>query len=289
MNISLTPTQSPQKTQLCCEENEAMEAVIDIENVCFRYERQEVLHNINLRIRQGDFVIFVGPNGGGKTTLLRLILGLIEPRFGTIRVLGGSPAQARRHIGYVPQSLQFDAAFPASVLDIVLMGRVERHRFGPYNKQDRAVALDCLWQVGLGEYEKRAFASLSGGERQRVLIAQALACQPELFLLDEPNANLDAIGSQTIYELLRELNKRLTIVLVSHNLNTVESYASHIVCVNHTADMHGLGEVSSIADGNWTHLRHGVSCPVSSNANSQACCQENHLGQPSSEDGKTIF
>ncbi|MDD3954112.1 MAG: ABC transporter ATP-binding protein [Lentisphaeria bacterium] len=289
MNTTIATTESEQKTQLCCEVNEAPEAVIEIEKVCFRYERQEVLHNINLRIRQGNFVILVGPNGGGKTTLLRLILGLLEPLFGNIRVLGGSPAQARRRIGYVPQSLQFDAAFPASVLDIVLMGRVERHRFGPYSREDRAVAQDCLWQVGLGEYGKRAFASLSGGERQRVLIAQALACQPELLLLDEPNANLDAVGSQTIYELLRELNKRLTIVLVSHNLNTVESYASHIVCVNHTAEMHCLGEVSSSADGHWTHLRHAASCPVSLNANSQACCQENHLGKPSAEDGKTIF
>ena len=261
MNIQTTASEAP---------------VIEIENVCFRYERQEVLHNINLCIRQGNFVIMVGPNGGGKTTLLRLILGLLEPRFGSIRVLGGSPAQARRRIGYVPQSLQFDAAFPASVLDIVLMGRVERHRFGPYRREDRRVALDSLRQVGLGDYGKRAFASLSGGERQRVLIARSLACQPELLLLDEPNANLDAVGSKTIYELLRELNKNLTIVLVSHNLNTVESYASHIVCVNHTADMHCIGEVSASVDGNWMHLHHADNCPVSSNANSQACCQEDH-------------
>lgn len=254
--------------------NKNPEPVISIENVCFRYEHQEVLHNINLRIQKGNFVILVGPNGGGKTTLLRLILGLLQPRFGSIRVLGGSPAQARRRIGYVPQSLQFDAAFPANVLDIVLMGRVERHLFGPYNRGDRVVAQDCLRQVGLAEYGNRAFSALSGGERQRVLIAQALACQPELLLLDEPNANLDADGSRAIYELLRELNKQLTILLVSHNLSTVESYASHIVCVNRTAEMHCLENVDTSADGNWTHLHHSADCPVSANANSQICCHD---------------
>ncbi|MFA6930564.1 MAG: metal ABC transporter ATP-binding protein [Lentisphaeria bacterium] len=271
---------SDMKTQAICDSEDF---VIEVENVCFRYEQQEVLHNINLKIRQRDFAILVGPNGGGKTTLLRLILGLLEPRYGKIRVLGVSPQEARRHVGYVPQSLQFDAAFPATVQDIVLMGRVERHWFGPYHRHDFQIAQNCLWQVGLGEYGKRSFASLSGGERQRVLIAQALACEPELLFLDEPNANLDAAGSQRIYELLRELNKNLAILLVSHNLNTVESYASHIICVNHTADMHCLKDISTSADGFWTHLRHDVNCPVSSNSNVAACCQDCHLGQPDSE------
>lgn len=247
--------------------------VIDVQNVCFRYGEQEVLHSINLQVYQGDFVVLVGPNGGGKTTLLRLILGLLKPGFGKIRVLGRSPRRASPQLGYVPQSLQFDPEFPANVLDIVLMGRVERSLFGPYKNTDRRVALECLQQVGLQDLAKRPFAALSGGQRQRILIAQALACEPELLLLDEPNANLDAVGTQTVYELLRQLNQKLTIVLVSHNLNTVESYASHVVCVNHTAEMHCLDDMRQDAkEEDWTRLRHGASCPLNSVSETLAYC-----------------
>ncbi|NMA44070.1 MAG: ABC transporter ATP-binding protein [Oligosphaeraceae bacterium] len=219
------------------------EPVIDVQNVCFHYAQQEILHGINLQVYQGDFVILTGPNGGGKTTLIRLILGLLRPGFGKIRVLGHSPRKTSPLLGYVPQSLQFDSAFPANVLDVVLMGRVERSLFGPYRAEDRRIALDCLEQVGLHELAKRHFSALSGGQRQRVLIARALAGQPKLLLLDEPNANLDAAGTQTVHELLRKLNRELTIVMASHNLDTLESYASHVAYVNHTAEMRCLSDM----------------------------------------------
>lgn len=257
--------------------------VILLDSVCFRYEQFEALHNISLRIDAGAFVIVVGPNGGGKTTLLKLILGLLQPRFGVIRVLGQPPAQVRRCIGYVPQALSFDAAFPASVSDVVLMGRVERHRFGPYRACDRQAVKDALNMVGLDDYGSRSFAALSGGERQRVLIAQALVTEPQLLLLDEPNANLDPAGAGLIYELLQELNRRLTIVMVSHNLNMVESFASHLLCVNHTAEMRCLAEVaSSEEEGFWRHVQHQGSCPVNQRPDAELCACHQHT--PAAED-----
>ena len=182
------------------------EAVVELTDVCFAYERREVLHNVSLTVHQRDMVAFVGPNGGGKTTLLRLILGLLTPRFGSVRVLGGSPQVARRRVGYVPQHLLFDPQFPVSALDVVAMGRVERRWAGPYSRADRSVALQALAHVDMGELAGRSFSGLSGGERQRVLIAQALAAEPELLLLDEPTASVDYLVEHRIYELLRRLN-----------------------------------------------------------------------------------
>ncbi|MGI5923900.1 MAG: metal ABC transporter ATP-binding protein [Lentisphaeria bacterium] len=251
--------------------------VIDIRDVCFAYDDEEVLHNINLQVQAGVFAVVVGPNGGGKTTLLRLILGLLTPRFGDIVVFGRSPAAARRLVGYVPQALHVDAQFPATVLDVVLMGRVDRHRFGPYRRADREAAQDALQRVGLGGHRGRSFSALSGGERQRVLIAQALASEPELLLLDEPGANLDPESRHQLYSLLRELNRRLTIILVSHNLKIVESYASHVICVNRTAAMHRIEELqtSALADGEWLRVEH-KSCPVDS---AGVACLTPHLGE----------
>jgi len=256
--------------------------IISLDGVCFGYEQREILHDLHLQIPRGSFTVIVGPNGSGKTTLLHLLTGLVEPRHGTVTVLGGRPADVRRRIGYVPQSLNFDTAFPASVMDIVLMGRVDSHLFGPFRRQDKQIALDCLRRTGLEGFADRPFACLSGGERQRVLMAQALASQPELLLLDEPGANLDVTSSQTIYSLLKELNHSLTIILVSHNLNTVESFATHVICINHSADIHPISEVSTtaFANGDWLRLFHD-SCPVAhggaySSPHDQEDCHEHH-------------
>ena len=217
--------------------------VIELEDVCFGYEHQEVLHNISLTLEEGQFAVMVGPNGGGKTTLLRLILGLLTPRYGRVRLFGQAPVLTRRLVGYVPQSLHYDAHFPASVEDVVLMGRVERHLFGPYRRADRTAAASALEQVGLGGYGRRPFRALSGGERQRVLMARALASEPQLLLLDEPGANLDPGSSRQVYELLRELNRRVTILLVSHEFESRGLVCQPCDLRQPTADMHRIDDV----------------------------------------------
>lgn len=242
-------------------------AVLRFENVCFGYERQEVLHNVDLDVPEKSLVAVVGPNGGGKSTLLKLALGLLRPRSGRVRVFGHPPARVRQRIGYVPQHLQFDPSFPVSALDVVLMGRAERHRLGPYRKADRTRAEEALERVRLAHVARRGFPRLSGGERQRVLVAQALVSDPEMLFLDEPTANVAANVEHEIYDLLRDLNDRLTIVVVSHNLNVVTRHASHLACVNRTASLSLIselseGELHAYRRGDSTVLQHAPSCHV---------------------------
>jgi zinc transport system ATP-binding protein len=162
---------------------------VHFENVFFSYDSVPVLEDVNFTINQGEFVSVVGPNGGGKTTLLYLILGLLEPDRGGIRILGKKPEAARKKIGYMPQSMNFDTQFPVTVMDIVLMGRLGNRWGGPYSKADKDIALRSLDDIGVAQLAKRPFSKLSGGQRQRVLIARTLACEPDILLLDEPTAN----------------------------------------------------------------------------------------------------
>lgn len=240
---------------------------IDVDDVCFAYNGQEVLHNVSFKIGERELVAVVGPNGGGKTTLLKLLLGELTPRYGSIRVLGGTPQAARLRIGYVPQAAPFDPRFPVSVFEAVLMGRVGRNRFGTYGREDRAAAVRALERVGLEGFERRPFSDLSGGERQRVLIAQALASGPELLLLDEPVASVDPEHTIRMYRLFKELTAEITVMMVSHNLSVVTGHATHVLCVNRTAGLHAIGEVASSTfvaafGDNLTAIRHDASCHV---------------------------
>ena len=259
---------------------------ITIENLCFGYEEREVLHNVSLAIPERDFAIIVGPNGGGKTTLLKLMLGLLTPRYGCVRIFGQPPQRQRRKLGYVPQSLQFDPNFPIDVLETVLLGRIERHWCGGFDDSDRQAALTALAEVGLAGREHDPYAALSGGQRQRVLIAQALASEPQLLLLDEPGANLDTPGVHTIYALLKELSQRLTIVMVSHNLSMVESFARHVICVNHTVDMHDIADVSAcdLHHGDWVHIFH-EQCPICDNDRHEQESPHSAIASPVNPDG----
>lgn len=220
-------------------------AAVQIDDLWFSYERQVVLRDVNLRIQPGERVCIVGPNGGGKTTLLKLILGLLKPTRGRVHVFGQSPEHARRRIGYTPQHAVFDPSFPVSALDVVLMGRLGKTRlFGPYRRSDRAAAAEALTEVGLYDIRKRSFSQLSGGQRQRVLIARALATQPDLLLLDEPTANLDVGVEQELYELLGRLGERLTVVLVSHDIGFVSALVDKVVCVQSTVAVHPTAELT---------------------------------------------
>ena len=241
--------------------------VVNFKDVCFAYEQREVLHNINMQVRERDMVAIVGPNGGGKSTLIKLALGIIKPIRGSIELFGKSINGQVKRTGYVPQHLEYDSAFPVNVLDIVLMGRAERHFCGRYDKRDILAAHQALEEVELIELVDRSFNQLSGGEKQRVLIAQALASQPEIIFLDEPTANVDSVVEGKIYDLLGKLRERITIIVVSHNLNVVTKYASHVACVNHVLSFMDISKMPhdilhSAAHDNMMLLKHSVPCPI---------------------------
>ena len=227
-----------------------MPPVIEISDMSFSYHRAPVLREVNLRIPEGEFVLLMGPNGGGKTTLLKLMLGLLKPTKGTVRVLGKSPREASPRIGYVPQDVHINQRFPITALDVVLMGKPDAGR-GPawHSPADRTAAHKVLDRLGVGAYCQRRIGSLSGGQRQRVMIARALITQPALLFLDEPTSNLDAQGQEELYELLRSLNDTITIVLASHDLMVLSSYVRSVACVNQTVYYHPAPEVTDAMVG----------------------------------------
>lgn len=243
------------------------ESAVIIEALCFGYERSEVLHEVSLDMPIGSLLAVVGPNGGGKSTLLRLILGLLRPGHGRVRVFGQSPLRVRRRMAYVPQHLAFDPAFPVLAEEVVLMGRIERHLLGGYRRADRYRVAQAMEQARCRDLAQRPFAALSGGERQRVLIAQALAAEPELLLLDEPTANVDRETEQAVHDLLGELVGQITTMVVSHNLNVVTRHATHVACVNRGMAVHPLGMLSdcdleAAQRGDLAVLHHAASCHV---------------------------
>jgi zinc transport system ATP-binding protein len=217
--------------------------VVQFDQVSKRFGPTPVLNDVSLRIEDCVSTAVIGPNGGGKTTLLRLILGLIEPDRGTIRVFGEEPRNARRRIGYVPQAMRFDPLFPVSVREIVLMGRLDRLPFGFFNKECKEAALAALARVGLSDAADKPFADLSGGQRQRVLIARALACDPEVLLLDEPTANIDLTVEAQLLETLESLEKQLTIVMVSHDLGLVKRITETALCVHGHVHTHAVDDL----------------------------------------------
>ena len=214
--------------------------LVECRGLSFSYGKSRVLEDVSFVVHRGESLCVIGPNGGGKSTLAKLVLGLLEPTSGSLSVLGRSPAEARTAIGYVPQAMRFDPQFPISALDIVLMGRLNHLRVGHYSKSCRKIALDALDEVNLSGYEKRSFSDLSGGERQRVLIARALACEPEILLLDEPTANIDLSVEAALIETLVSLRHRMTILMITHDLDLVSSIGDSVLCVNHRVHRHSL-------------------------------------------------
>jgi zinc transport system ATP-binding protein len=213
--------------------------VVSFRDVHFAYDGEPVIRDATVDVYTREFVSIVGPNGGGKSTLVKLLLGLLKPNRGTVQVLGASPAEARTRIGYMPQRAHLDPQFPATVMDVVLMGRLNlAPRIGPYRAVDRQAARDALARVELPDLESRPFSALSGGQRQRALIARALVADPELLVLDEPTANLDVQVEFKLYDLLKELNQDRTVILVSHDLGFVSRYVDSVICVNRGVEVH---------------------------------------------------
>ncbi len=218
--------------------SEACAAVIEINQMSFSYPHNRVLNEIDLTIASGEFIGIIGPNGGGKTTLLKLIMGLLKPSRGSIKVFGRNPADpfVLCKMAYVPQAIRFDREFPISVEEVVLMG-VLRHLpwYGAFKSLERKSALAALETVGLANMAKASFGTLSGGQAQRVLIARALVSSPELLLLDEPTASIDTKAEADIYALLQTLKKSITILMVTHDLGTAIDQVSRVLCVQGTA------------------------------------------------------
>lgn len=231
-------------------------ADILIKNLQFSYQKQPVLTDINLQVAGGDFLAIIGPNGGGKSTLLKLILGSLKPQSGEIKVLNQKPQKVLDKIGYVPQNTNINTDFPITVIEVVLMGHVGHKRpiFG-YAKEEIACAMGALAQVGMQEFANSKIGSLSGGQRQRVMIARALCAHPKILLLDEPTASIDTTGQKQIYELLKVLNEHMTVVVVSHDISVITHYAKKVAYVNKTLTSHELDNTFSPgSDGHFCEV-----------------------------------
>lgn len=220
-------------------------SVIDVRSLSFSYNGNLVLENVNFSVKKGEFLGVFGPNGGGKTTLLRLIMGFLEPQKGAIRVLGNPPQEARPSIGYVPQFSRYDKKFPISVLEIVMMGCLaEMPWWGGYSHAAREKSLSLLEKVGLADLKDRSFGTLSGGQAQRALIARALVDDPEILLLDEPTANIDPLAERDIHKLLHTLrNGTMTILMVTHDLQSITGEATRLLCVQRDVQEYTTREI----------------------------------------------
>jgi len=216
---------------------------IEITNLNFSYEKDTILEDINLHVKEKDFLAIIGPNGGGKSTLLKLILGMEKVSSGKIEIFGEKPSKNLTSIGYVPQNTNINTDFPIKVIEIVMMGHVGHKRpLVGYKKEEIDCALSSLRQVGMQIYKDKKIGSLSGGQRQRVMIARALCSHPKILLLDEPTSNIDTNGQKEIYKLLKELNKKITILVVSHDLSIILEYATCVLHVNKKATFHDIKE-----------------------------------------------
>jgi len=238
---------------------------VELENVSFAYTKENVLEKVNLQISQGDFASIVGPNAGGKTTLLMLLLGLLKPCTGKVKVLGKSPKKVRLRIGYMPQHIRLDLHFPITVMEIVLMGRLGKSLGVRYSKKDIKAALSALLQVNLVNFKDSLFIELSGGQMQRVLIARALCCNPDILMLDEPTSNIDAENEEALFEILKQLNKTMTILMVSHDIGFVSQFVKSVICVNRKVVVHPTSQVNgtlikNIYGGDIRMVRHDHIC-----------------------------
>lgn len=223
--------------------------IIETKNISFSYNGKEnVLENISFAIHQGDYIGFVGPNGGGKTTLLKIMLNLLAPNIGTVKLFGQDIKDFKdwHKIGYVPQKLaNFDVNFPANVYEVVLMGRYSnKGLIQRTTEADKEAVRDALEKVDMWEYRDRLIGDLSGGQQQRVFIARALVNQPEVILMDEPTTGVDKKAQDSFYALLQKLNKQfgLTLALVSHDIERITQEVMHIACIDQTLTSHSSPE-----------------------------------------------
>lgn len=215
--------------------------MIEVKNLSFGYDGDLVLENINFNYDKKDFLCIIGPNGGGKSTFLKLLLGLLKPNLGEIKIFGKSPSEVSKQIGYVPQLIPLNKSFPINVLEVVLMGLIDRKKLFFYSKDDKEKALNALEIVGMKDFAKKKIFALSGGQRQRVYIARALVSGAKMLFLDEPTASIDARGQIEIYEILRKIHKNgVGVLMISHDLNIAINYADKVTYINKKLVMHEI-------------------------------------------------
>ena len=237
--------------------------IIDIKDLNFSYNGQPVLVDVNFSLQSGDFMVMIGPNGGGKTTLIKLMLGLLEAGSGTVRLFGQPPKSVSHRIGYVPQDVHINKNFPVSALDVVLMGKIRPGRkWSRPSRKDRVDALEALKLVKMDKYCGHRIGELSGGHKQRVFVARALVTSPQLLFLDEPTASIDTKGQGEFYSLLKDLNKTITIIIVSHDLMVISGYVKSVACVNQRFHYHGHAELTGEMVEMMYHCTADDTCPV---------------------------
>lgn len=217
-----------------------MDNYIEVTNLFFAYEKEQtILENISLTVKQNDFLAIIGPNGGGKSTLLKLILGVLKPKSGSIKV-----NIDRNFLGYVPQNTNLNINFPITALEVVLMGNIgSKQKIIGYSSFEIDSAMKALKQVGMEAYANTKIGNLSGGQRQRVFIARALCANPKVILLDEPTASIDVQGQKEVYDLLKVLSQNISIVVVSHDISVLLNYAKNVAHINKTLVYHKLDNI----------------------------------------------
>lgn len=240
-----------------------MSNVIELEKVSFAYSGVTAVDSVSLNIKKEEFIGLIGPNAGGKTTLVKLILGLLQADSGSITVLGKKPASARTQIGYVPQRPVFNRNFPITVKEAVNMGTISAGDvFGSYSREQRETGSTVMEMLNLASISDQAVNSLSGGQLQRVWIARALVCQPEILMLDEPTANIDVQAEEDIFDLLKKYNSHMTILVVSHDIAFISSYVDRVACMNQTLVCHDVEAIDGktfeeLYGGHVSMIHHG--------------------------------
>lgn len=218
-----------------------MPDILELKDITAGYDHQPVLEHVNFTIREGDFIGIIGPNGGGKTTLLKVILGLLKPFSGEVIY----HTSKQNLFGYLPQNNRFDQRFPINVTEVVLSGLMSgKGLYKSYTRADRIKAWELLDKYGMGNYKKSPIGDLSGGQMQRVFLCRAIISSPRILILDEPTTYVDSNFEKEFYPILEELNKSLSIVMVSHDLGTICSYVKTIACVNRELHYHNSNLIS---------------------------------------------
>lgn len=232
-------------------------AAIEIKGLTAGYGGAAVIEDIDLTVEPEDYVGIIGPNGGGKTTLLRVILGFVRPERGSVAIFGESPGSGRRHVGYVPQHASFDRQYPIAVHEAVRMGLRRKRGLLPWWRgADRTATMEALDAVSMADHAGEPLGELSGGQLQRVFIARALVARPRLLILDEPTASVDKQMQESVYDLLAQLNRDMTILLVTHDIGIISSHVKHVACLNHNLFSHGGNELTA------DMLEQAYQCPV---------------------------